>query len=350
MSKVESHPIVETQDSPTLAGSQERPAIELNGLSKKYRIRRTGRWVTAVEHINLNVPRGQVFGFLGTNGAGKTTTIKMICGLITPDTGNVFVNGYDVLHQRKEAMTQIGAVLEGTRNIYWRLSALENVMYFGRLKNFTGPKLKAEAERLLEELGLWERRNDRIRTFSRGMQQKVAIACALIADPPIVLLDEPTLGLDIQAAVTVKRWIKQLAQEQQKTIVLTTHQLDMAEQLCDRVAIIRKGELLTDKPLIDLLSFHKENYQIRLKGLVESQCIAMLAGMSCTYEHDETVLTGTFDNQGTLYALLNQLSTLGVALRSVVPVEPNLEEVFINLITQHEKQGESHELYAHPLQ
>ncbi|HZO76343.1 MAG TPA: ABC transporter ATP-binding protein [Ktedonobacteraceae bacterium] len=331
------------QDSPSC------PAIEINDLSKKYRVRGEEKWLTAVEPINLTVPRGQVFGFLGTNGAGKTTTIKMICGLITPDTGSVRVNGYDVLHQRKEAMKQIGAVLEGTRNIYWRLSALENILYFGRLKNFTGKQLKAEAERLLAELGLWERRNDRIRTFSRGMQQKVAIACALIADPPIVLLDEPTLGLDVQAAVTVKQWVKQLAREQKRTIILTTHQLDMAEQLCDRVAIIRKGKLLTDQPLAKLLAVHKERYQIRIKGHMERQALDMPEGLSCRYEQDDTVLVGTIEDQNALHTLLNQIRALELPLRSVTQVEPNLEEVFINMITQ-ERQEESHELLTHSVQ
>lgn len=348
MKDLQSYPVVEVQDSRVVEEAPSYPAIELKNLSKKYRIRGEAKWLTAVEHIDLVVPRGQVFGFLGTNGAGKTTTIKMICGLITPDSGSVRVNGYDVLHQRKQAMLQIGAVLEGTRNIYWRLSALENVMYFGRLKNFAGPKLRSEAERLLSELGLWERRHDRIRTFSRGMQQKVAIACALIADPPIVLLDEPTLGLDVQAAVTVKQWVKKLAREQHRTIVLTTHQLDMAEQLCDRVAIIRKGELLTDQPLVNLLSFHKERYQIRIKSHVDSQLIDIPSGMSCKYEHDETLLTGTIEDQRTLYTLLNQLSALGVTLRSVAQVEPNLEEVFISMITQ-EKQGENHGSLSHSL-
>ncbi len=322
------------------------PAIEINDLSKKYRTRGEEKWLTAVEPINLTIPRGQVFGFLGTNGAGKTTTIKMICGLITPDTGSVRVNGYDVQHQRKEAMKQIGAVLEGTRNIYWRLSALENILYFGRLKNFTGKQLKAEAERLLAELGLWERRNDRIRTFSRGMQQKVAIACALIADPPIVLLDEPTLGLDVQAAVTVKQWVKQLASEQKRTIILTTHQLDMAEQLCDRVAIIRKGKLLTDQPLANLLAVHKERYQIRIKGHVERQDLDMPDGLSCRYEQDDTLLVGTLEDQAALHTLLNQVRVLDLPLRSVTQVEPNLEEVFINMITK-ERQEETHELLTH---
>lgn len=325
------------------------PAIEIKDLSKKYRLRGKNRWLTAVEHISLSIPRGQVFGFLGTNGAGKTTTIKMICGLITPDIGSISVNGYDVLHQRKQVMPQIGAVLEGTRNIYWRLSAWENILYFGRLKNFTGPKLKAEAERLLRELDLWDRRKDPIRTFSRGMQQKVAISCALIADPPIVLLDEPTLGLDVQAAVTVKEWVKKLAREQARTVILTTHQLDMAEELCDHVAIMRRGKLLANQPLADLLSFHKEYYQIRVKGCITHLPVAMPDGVTCAYEGDETILEGHIGDQTVLNVLLNQLHALNLPLLSVTQVEPNLEEVFINMITT-EKQGENHELLTHSVQ
>ena len=322
------------------------PAIELKNLSKRYRIRGKDKWLTAVEHVTLSVPRGQVFGFLGTNGAGKTTTIKMICGLITPDSGDIHLNGYDVRHQREQAMKQIGAVLEGTRNIYWRLTAMENVLYFGRLKNFTGPKLKSEAERLLGELGLWERRNDHIRTFSRGMQQKVAIACALVANPPIVLLDEPTLGLDVQAAVTVKEWIKTLSREQARTIILTTHQLDMAEELCERVAIIRKGRLLTDQRLGDLLAFHKEHYQIRVKGHLDEQLIDLPEGMSCEYENEETLLVGAIEDPMALYSLLSQLRAMNLPLLAVDQVEPNLEEVFINMINEA-KQGENHELLSH---
>lgn len=328
---------------------QSCPAIELRDLNKRYRIRGKQKWLTAVENVSLSIPRGQVFGFLGTNGAGKTTTIKMMCGLVTPDAGSVHLNGYDVHSQRTQAMKQIGAVLEGTRNIYWRLSAVENVMYFGRLKNFTGPRLKSEAERLLGELGLWERRNDLIRTYSRGMQQKVAIACALVANPPIVLLDEPTLGLDVEAAVTVKEWVKKLAKEQGRTVVLTTHQLDMAEELCDRVAIIRKGRLLTDQPLADLLAFHKDRYQLRIKGDVDCQGIDLPEGMTCTHEQGETLLVGTIEDPMNLYTLLSQLRALNVPLLAVDQVEPNLEEVFIHMIAE-DKQGEKHELLSHSLQ
>ena len=178
------------------------------------------------------------------------------------------------------------------------------------------------------------------------MQQKVAIACALVANPPIVLLDEPTLGLDVQAAVTVKEWIKTLSREQARTIILTTHQLDMAEELCERVAIIRKGRLLTDQRLGDLLAFHKEHYQIRVKGHLDEQLIDLPEGMSCEYENEETLLVGAIEDPMALYSLLSQLRAMNLPLLAVDQVEPNLEEVFINMINEA-KQGENHELLSH---
>ena len=236
-------------------------AIEVRGLAKSYRKR--GRPpVHAVKPLDLVVPQGQIFGFLGPNGAGKTTTIKMLCGLVAPDAGEARLNGHDVHRQRSMAMRQIGAVLEGTRNVHWRLSAWRNLQYFAGIKGCAGAEFRKRAEWLLRELELWERRDDMIHAFSRGMQQKVAIACALIADPPIVLLDEPTLGLDVQAARTVKEWILRLARERGKTVVLTTHQLDMAEEVCDRVAIMRRGELIADQPVHELL---------KLTGVVQEQ-------------------------------------------------------------------------------
>jgi ABC-2 type transport system ATP-binding protein len=235
----------------------DRPAIGVSGLAKSYR-RRGKPPIHAVRPLDLTVPRGQIFGFLGPNGAGKTTTIKMLCGLITPDAGSVHLNGYDVRRQRGDAMRQIGAVLEGTRNVYWRLSAWQNLTYFAGIKGCAPEEARPRARWLLTELGLWERRHDMLLTFSRGMQQKVAIACALVADPPIVLLDEPTLGLDVHSARTVREWIVRLAHAQGKTVVLTTHQLDMAEAVCDRVAIMRDGALIANQPTRELLASFRD--------------------------------------------------------------------------------------------
>ncbi len=318
---------------------QAGPAIRIEGLTKVYR-NRGGRVTKAVDNLNLEVPRGQIFGFLGANGAGKTTTIKTLCGLIIPESGQIYVNGYHVARERSSAMRQIGAVLEGTRNVYWRLSAWQNLLYFGRLKGCSGRSLKERAERLLQELDLWERRNDPVRSFSRGMQQKVAIACALIADPPIVLLDEPTLGLDLQAALTVKAWVAQLAREQGKTVVLTTHQLDIAQELCDRVAIMRRGKLLADQALGDLLHLFKQDlYQIRLQGELVSEQAARFQPLTLTLENGESLLSGEIRDQQMLHEYLESIRALQLPLISVARVEPDLEDVFLRLMTEN-KRGE----------
>jgi ABC-2 type transport system ATP-binding protein len=319
-------------------------AIEVSGLSKTYRKR--GRPpVHAVRPLDLLVPRGQIFGFLGPNGAGKTTTIKMLCGLITPDGGRVRLEGYDVQRQRGAAMRQIGAVLEGTRNVHWRLSAWQNLEYFGGIKGAAGAPFRALAEALLHDLGLWERRHDQLQGFSRGMQQQVAIACALIADPPIVLLDEPTLGLDVHSARTVERWLVRLARDRGKTIVLTTHQLDMAETVCDRVAIMRGGALIADEPIRDLLAlFRQERYRIRVAGPLDRARLDALRPswaddlgldeVRFGAEEGEGVLLATVPDQDALYALLDLLRALDLALVSVARVQPTLEEVFVRLTSE----------------
>src|SRR5262249_855101 len=154
-----------------------------------------------------------VFGFLGPNGAGKSTTLQMNCGLVHPTAGQVRVEGYHVVRERAKAMGQIGAVLEGTRHGYGQLSAWQNVLHFARLKGWSGAALKACAERLLRELQLCQRRNEAVGIFSRDLQQNVALICALIADPPIVVLDEPTLGLDGRAAEMTKAWVAKIARD-----------------------------------------------------------------------------------------------------------------------------------------
>ena len=315
-------------------------AIEIESLSKTY-YKRNKPTTKAVDNLSLSVPAGQVFGFLGANGAGKTSTIKMICGLVIPTKGRICVNGFDVAREHSMAMRQIGAVLEGTRNVYWRLTAWQNLMYFGRLKGCKGKELKNRAEQLLHELDLWERRNESIRTFSRGMQQKVAIACALISDPSIILLDEPTLGLDIQASRTVKEWIAKLSREQGKTVVLTTHQLDMAQALCDRVAIIRKGQLLTDQPLTELLHlFHQEYYQIKVKGHLDSHETSWFDGLNICAENGHTILSGAIANQDVLHEHLTKVRDLSLPLLSVSRIEPNLEDVFTQMVDGKGEQSD----------
>ena len=315
--------------------SATRPfAFELTELSKVYH-RGKGTAVRAVENLSLSVSAGQVVGLLGPNGAGKTTTIKMMCGLVTPTGGRVHLNGYDVARERPMAVRQVGAVLEGARNVYWSLSAWQNLLYFGRLKGLSRKLIAPRAEQLLQSLDLWERRHQAVGGYSRGMQQKVAVAAAMITDPPILLLDEPTLGLDVQTARTVKDWIARLAHEQSKTIVLTTHQLALAQELCDRIAIIHQGHLLTDLPVRALLDrFRQDLYEIRLGSPLDPSASPWLDGFSVTSEDDQSSIRGPIPDQDRLYDLLAQIRAQHLPLIAVEPVEPNLEDVFVQILKE----------------
>lgn len=322
-------------------------AIRLDAVSKIYR-QQSKKEVRAVDRLSLAIEPGQVFGFLGANGAGKTTTIKMICGLITPTEGAITVSGYTIARQRSAVMSRIGAVLEGARNIHWRLSSWENLMYAGHLKKCFGKELRLRAERLLRDFDLWDRRNDPTRLFSRGMQQKVAIACALIADPAIVLLDEPTLGLDFQAARTVKECIAKLVDEQHKTIILTTHQLAIAQDLCQHIAIMRHGKLLTSRPLEELLQlFRQDYYQIRICGTLEKKPMAALDDFTTTIEGNETIFAGAIADQALLRRIIDELFEQGLTLNAVQRVTPNLEDIFVSLLEEQEHQQE--ERYGHSI-
>ncbi len=313
--------------------------VQLRGLRKSYGSERTGI-VEAVTGIDLDIPAGQLFGFLGPNGAGKTTTIKMICGLVKPTAGTVSVDGIDVGRRRGAAMQRVGAVLEGTRNVHWPLSAWDNLLYFGHLKGVRGHILRARAERLLHMLALWDRRGDLVRTFSRGMQQKVAIGCALIADPPVVMLDEPTLGLDVQAVVAVRHLIKTLVEDEGKTVVLTTHQLDMAEALCDRVAIINKGRIVADQPVASLLAlFREKTYRIKVEGHLTATDVASFGDSDVDTVNGDTILRGPIDYADVLYDRIARLRSLGARLLSVEETEPSLSDVFLKLLAAGDGEG-----------
>lgn len=304
-----------------------RTAIELRGLTKRY------GGFTAVENVSLDVPAGQVLGLLGPNGAGKTTIIKMMTGLVTPTAGRARLGGYDIGSQRSRAVQQIGAVLEGSRNVYWSLSAWQNLLYFGRLKGLRGTEIKPRAERLLRDLDLWDRRNQQVGGFSRGMQQKVAVAAALVTDPPIVLLDEPTIGLDVAAARTVRQWVTLLANEEGKTIVLTTHQLAMAEQLCDRVAVIRDGHIITDLPTSDLLDRYVEDrFEVDVIGTATAVAGVLQAKVAIEPVDGHATIQLPTSDQDALHATLATLHRASVPVLRVSRVRPSLEDVFVSLV------------------
>jgi len=212
-------------------------AIRIENLTRDFET------VRAVDGLSLEVPSGIIFGFLGPNGAGKTTTINLLLGLLEPTSGRAEVLGLDTQTQGDEVRTRTGALLEHP-GLYEQLSAEDNLEFYGRVWHMTPAERQARIKELLTHMGVWERRKERVGTWSKGMKQKLALARAMLHRPPLVFLDEPTAGLDVVAAATVRDDLETLATREGVTVFLTTHNMAEAERLCAQVAVIREGSLL----------------------------------------------------------------------------------------------------------
>src|SRR5262245_52691176 len=215
-------------------------AIETHGLTRTFGDR------VAVDDLSLAIPSGSVFGFLGPNGAGKTTTVRMLAALIAPTSGGASIAGHQ-LGAENQAIRRAVGILTETPGLYDRLSAYQNLVFFAQLYDVPLARAEAQAERYLRMLELWDRRADQVARFSKGMRQKLAIARALLHEPAVVFLDEPTAGLDPEAARTVRDFVKELRAEG-RTIFLTTHNLPEADELCDLIGVFRTCLLRVDTP------------------------------------------------------------------------------------------------------
>jgi ABC-2 type transport system ATP-binding protein len=199
--------------------------------------------VRAVDGLTLEVPTGIIFGFLGPNGAGKTTTIRLLLGLLEPTSGRAEVLGFDTRTQADEIRLRTGALLEHP-GLYERLSAEDNLEFYGRVWHLPAHERRDRIKELLTHLGLWERRKERVGTWSRGMKQKLAVARTLLHRPSLIFMDEPTAGLDPVAAAALREDLLALAAREKVTVFLTTHNLAEAEKVCAKVGVIRQGKLL----------------------------------------------------------------------------------------------------------
>ncbi len=300
--------------------------LEVENLRKTYRY--GGKLVEAVRSVSLTLAAGEVLAFLGPNGAGKTTTIKMIAGLIRPDAGRVRIAGVDP-HRNPEALQLVGAVLEGNRNLYWRLTPEENLEYFGVLKGLSGREARRRGRVLLERFDLLSKRRTTVQTLSRGMQQKLAIAVALVHQPKLLLLDEPTLGLDVEATQYVKGLVKAIASEG-CAILLTTHQLDIAEELSSSVAIIQKGEIIACSPTRDLIrQFSASEYTIEVEGELDSTRVRALQAVGANVQEGTVVYMGHPEG---LYQVFEALKPL--PLVEVKKDSADLTEIFLKLVRE----------------
>jgi len=292
--------------------------------------------VRAVVDVSLTMAAGEILAFLGPNGAGKTTTIKLIAGLIQPDAGTVRILGRDP-HTDPGALAQVGAVLEGNRNLYWRLTPLQNLEYFGVLRGLPPRTARQRGLELLETFGLQEKQDVAVQTLSRGMQQKVAIAVALLHQPALLLLDEPTLGLDVESAQAVKSLIRQIAASG-RAILLTTHQLDIAEALSDQVAVIRQGVIIAQAPTREFIRNFAgavSTYRIELEQGLDPWRFEQLArqGVEILGSH-RVRFSGPPEMLYQVLEILKPLPLLGLKRE-----EADLTHIFLELLKRGEGQG-----------
>jgi ABC-2 type transport system ATP-binding protein len=247
--------------------------IQVSDLTKRY-----GE-ILAVDHINFEITKGEVFGFLGPNGAGKTTTIRMLTGLSKPTEGKASIGGLDINSEIVQIKKHIGVVPE-ISNLYDELSAFDNLLFMAQLYGVPKSVRKEKAEELLKTFRLYERKDSPFRTFSRGMKRALTVAAALIHNPKVLFLDEPTVGLDVVAARSLRNLMSNLRQ-QGVTIFLTTHYLEEADFLCDRVAILVKGRILAiDNPQVLKAKTDKKSLEeafMKITGL-EPEVLAIEKG------------------------------------------------------------------------
>lgn len=223
-------------------------AVECSNLTRVYSSRNAvgrRREFTALKDLNLRIPKGEVFGLLGPNGAGKTTTVRILSTLLTPTSGKARVLGYDVVSQSKQVRRNTGFILGGERGLYGRITGEQNLRFFAALNHIPPREAQRRTEKLLDRVGLTEYAKKSVENYSRGMKQRLHIARGLLTDPPVLFMDEPTIGIDPIGAQELRNYVPELAAEG-KTILLTTHYMAEADMLCDTIGIIDKGELAVE--------------------------------------------------------------------------------------------------------
>lgn len=288
--------------------------------------------ICAVDRVTFEVNSGEIFGFLGPNGAGKTTTVRIVTGVLKPDSGSVKVMGIDVLKNSSRAKQLMGVVPE-LANAYVDLSSWQNLMLMGKIYGVPKKLRQNRSEEILHRLELLERKDDKVRNFSRGMKQKLLFAMAIVHDPPLLFLDEPTSGLDVQSA----RLIRKIIQDENhrgKTVFLTTHNMNEANRLCHRIAIINHGRLVAIDTPDELRKTIKKTQFVEVRFAEpprETRVLQEFSGVGRLEVSGELIRLFTEDPDKVIRELVNYTDSAGVKILSLNTSQPTLEDVFVEL-------------------
>lgn len=326
--------------------------LEVKNVSKSYLtktkisiLRNTKKKKQAINNVSLTIPRGKIIGVLGENGAGKTTLIKMMTTLLKQDSGEITINGIDINDNLKATRSKINIISGGERNLYWRLTAMENLMYFGSLYGIERSTLKDRAAQLLKEVGLWDSKDIPVEQYSKGMKQRLQIAKGLINNPEYLFLDEPTLGLDVRIAKELRDKIQSIAVQKNTGVLLTTHYMAEAEELCDYLYIIEKGEIVlkgTKAEVFEQLSL-KNEAQIIIDLEISSdkleKMVTTIPGMKFSDTREGTVCSVQLDSIKLEY-IISVFNDNNINISQIKLLEPSLEKAllkFKDLGLQNEK-------------
>ncbi|MDG6988823.1 MAG: ABC transporter ATP-binding protein [Nitrososphaerota archaeon] len=301
--------------------------IDTDGLTKKFGDS------TAVDSVTLHVDEGEVFGFLGPNGAGKTTTVRMLTCLVSKSSGSATVGGYEIAKtaDQPKIRKMVGLLTENV-GLYEELSAYDNLDFYGRYYKIGEQQRKERIRYLLEMLGLWDKRGAAAGTFSKGMKQKLAIARALVHDPEILFLDEPTASLDPEAAKTVRDFVLELKKEK-RTIFLNTHLLDEAERICDRVAILKTRLVATGSPQELRRSLTGRKVKVQLQRVDDAMVSAVSSmGYEVGEVTDDSFVVGLNEPETENPEIIRSVQSAGGKVVFVTEVGSSLEDVYLKLV------------------
>lgn len=316
-------------------------AVRMESVSKVYRGKRGSASRVAVRGLDLEVKAGTVLGLLGPNGAGKSTTIAMLAGLVAPSSGDIRICGHSMSVARARAVARVATALDRARALYPRLTPAQNIAYFTAVRG-CGHGAAARGLGWLHRLGAGGLANARVNTLSLGTQQKVVLACALAMRPDVLLLDEPTLGLDLPSSLGLRAAISMLAREEGVCVVLSTHQMDVAQSVCHEVCVMAKGKAIAKGSVSELLTmFAARAYNISVRGAILPDMVRRLSEIgvvkACSQASGAAGGHGSFEmefaDERAVYSAMECLRASGLEIESVTRAEPCLERAYAKLIS-----------------